>query len=68
MKVFQTDEKHNRVNEELDLGEISEKEEQLIEKVLEFVNTHTNRYNQYRIGNKAETVMEDGDAVDIRIS
>ena len=68
MKVFITDEKHCTVNKEhLDLGEISEQEKALVEKVLEFLNRFESRYCQYRIGNTATPVYEDGEPIGIDV-
>ena len=68
MKIFLTDEKHDTVEEEtLDLGTISDADEVLIERVLDFINEKTARYMQFRIGNKAHTVYEDGEAVSIAV-
>jgi len=68
MKIFLTDEKHNTVEEQtLDLGTISDAEEVLIEKVLGFINEKSSRYTQFRIGNKAYTVYDDGEAVSIEV-
>lgn len=48
MKLFLHDEKHDRVNAELDLGEIAETEKVLLEKVIKFSgdNHITSRYNR----------------------
>lgn len=67
MKIFNTDEKHFRVTDELDLGDISVKEELLIERVLDFINRNSSRYQQYRTGNTAKTIYEDGDPIDLKI-
>lgn len=65
MKLFYVDEKHNTINDELDIGELNDKETRLLEKVLDFINNRSSRYNQFEIGNKAEIVWEDGEAVGI---
>lgn len=68
MKIFRIDEKHNSVNGELDLGDISPREQELIEKALSYVNENQSRYNQYELGNAAEIKWEDGDPVDVEIT
>lgn len=68
MKVFAVDEKHSSVNAELDLGDISVHERELIGQVLSFINEKQSRYNQYALGNTAEVKWDEGEAVAIEIS
>jgi hypothetical protein len=53
MKLFIYDEKHERVNGELDLGDISDTENQLLEKVIAFLDKEniTDRYGSLELAN-----------------
>lgn len=45
MKLFNFDEKHQQVNGEVDLGSLTQKERELVEKVLAFIPQ--DRYQSY---------------------
>jgi len=63
MKLFIHDQKHEKINGELDLGEINDKEKELVEKTIAFLETNniTNRYCQLRLANKAVVEYQDGE-------
>ncbi len=63
MKLFIHDEKHERINGELDLGEITDKEKELIQKTIDFLESNeiTNRYCQLKLANKAVVEYQEGE-------
>ena len=63
MKLFNYDEKHQRVNAELDLGELSLKELELINKIIDFIDERgiTNRYNTLELADSWNYVRDEGD-------
>lgn len=51
MKLFSYDEKHHRVNAELDLGELSLEQLELVNKIIDFIDARgiTNRYSSLKL-------------------
>lgn len=65
MKLFQYDSKHDRVISELDLGELSDEQNALLDKVLEWMETRL--FTRYNSAVLAESYTESwDDAADSR--
>lgn len=56
MKLFNYDEKHERVNGELDLGELTPSESKLLDKIVAWMGDQgfTSRYQQLEIAERYE--------------
>lgn len=65
MKIVQHDDKHQSIREILDLGDISESEQRLLEKVLDWMDSDKvalfSRYNCATLCNEAKYEYDDGE-------
>jgi hypothetical protein len=65
MKLFIHDEKHETLLAELDLGELTDLEEKLLHKVVDFLDREgvTNRYNELVLAHSYEYRNYDGENI-----
>lgn len=63
MKLFILDRKHQKINNQLDLGNLTDREQKLIEKITDFLeqNNITNHYNELKLAELVKVEYTEGE-------